>query len=81
MSKNERNSINTLKCSGEINLKNADKGTTTVILDKHKSRIDEGIQQLSNKFYKPLSSPIVQDTAGKVKEMVYQSHIPEFYVR
>ena len=34
-------------------------------------KIDEGLQQLSNdKFYKPLSSPIVQDTARKVKELV-----------
>ena len=34
-------------------------------------KIDEGLQQLSNdKFYRPLQSPIVQDTAQKVKEVV-----------
>ena len=66
----ERNAISALKRNSKINLKKADKGTTTVILDTaHK--IDEGLQQLSNdKFYKPLSSPIVQGTARKVKELV-----------
>ena len=70
ISANERNAISALKRNSKINLKRADKGTTTVILDTaHK--IDEGLQQLSNdKFYKPLSSPIVQDTARKVKELV-----------
>ena len=70
ISANERNAISTLKCNSKINLKKADKGTTMVILDTAK-KIDEGLQQLSNdKFYKPLSSPIVQDTARKVKELV-----------
>ena len=34
-------------------------------------KIDEGLQQLSNdQFYKPLPSPIVQDTARKVNELI-----------
>ena len=34
-------------------------------------KTDEGLQKLTNdKFYKLLSSPIVQDTAWKVKELV-----------
>ena len=58
------------KRNSKINLEKDDKGTTTVILDTAQ-KIDEGLQQLSNdKFYKPLSSPIVQDTARKVKELV-----------
>ena len=63
ISANERNAISALKRSSKITLKKADKGTSKVILDTaHK--IDEGLQQLSNdKFYKPLSSPIVQDQA------------------
>ena len=70
ISANERNAISALKRNSKITLKKADKGTTTVILDTaHK--IDEGLQQLSNdKFYKPLSSPIVQDIARKVKELI-----------
>ena len=57
ISANERNAISTLKRNSKINLKTADKGTTTVILDTAE-KIDEGLQQLSNdKVYKPLSSP------------------------
>ena len=70
ISANESNAISTLKRNSKINLKKADKGTTTVILDTAQ-KIDEGLQQLSNdKFYKPLSSPIVHSTARKAKELV-----------
>ena len=70
ISANERNAISAPKRNSKISLKKADKGTTTVILDTAQ-KIDEGLQQLSDeKFYKPLSSPIVQDTARKVKELV-----------
>ena len=70
ISANERNAISTLKRNSKINLKKADKGTTTVILDTAQ-KIDEGLQQLSNdKFLKPLSSPIVHSTAQKAKELV-----------
>ena len=69
-SANKRNSISALKRNSKINLKKADRGTTTVILDTAQ-KINEGLQQLSNdKFYKPLSSPIVQDNAQEVKELV-----------
>ena len=74
ISANERNAISALKRNSKIKLKKADKGATTVILDTAQ-KIDEGLQQLSNdNFYKPLSSPIVQDTARKVKEMVNKLH-------
>ena len=70
ISANERNAISALKRNSKINLKKADKGTTTVILDTAQ-KIDEGLQQLSNdRFYKPLSSPIVHNTARKAKELV-----------
>jgi len=59
ISANERNAISALKRNSKINLKKADKGTTTVILDTAK-KIDEGLQQLSdNRCYKPLPLPIV----------------------
>lgn len=67
---NKRNAISTLKRNSKIDLKKGDKGTTTAILDTTQ-KINEGLQQLSNdKFYKALSSPIVQDTTRKVKELV-----------
>ena len=70
ISGNIRNAINALKRNSKINLKKADKGTTTVILNTAQN-IDDGLQQLCNdKFYKPLSSPIVHNTARKAKELV-----------
>ena len=74
ISANERNAIYALKRNSKINLKKADKGTTTVILDTAQ-KVNEGLKQLSDdKFYKPLSSPIVQDTARNVKELVNKLH-------
>ena len=55
----------------ENNLKKADKGTTTVIMDTGQKM--QGSQQLSDdKFYKPLASPIVQETSQKVNAIVYK---------
>ena len=70
ISANERKAISTLRRNSEINLKKADKGTTTIIMDTTQ-KIQEGSQQLSDdKFYKPLASPIVQETSRKVNAIV-----------
>ena len=70
ISANERTAIGSLKRNSEINLKKADKGTTAVIMDTTQ-KIEEGLQQLSDdKFYKPLETPIVLDTALKVTRIV-----------
>jgi len=70
ISANERNAISALKRNSKINLKKANNRTTTVILDTAQ-KIDKGLEQLSNdKFYKPLPSPILQDTARRVNEIV-----------
>ena len=64
------NRIGSLKRNSEINFKKADKGTTTVIMDTTQ-KIEEGLQQLSDdKFYKPLGTPIVLNTALKVNRIV-----------
>jgi len=69
ISANERKAVFSLKHNSEINLKKADKGTTTVIMDTAQ-KIEEGSKQLSdNNFYKPLASPIVLETAKKVNEI------------
>ena len=71
ISANERNAISALKRNSKINLKKADKGTTTVDIIDTTQKIDEVLKQLcDDKFYKPLSSSIVQVTACKVKELV-----------
>ena len=57
ISTNERN---VAQRNSKSNFKKADKGTTTAIQDTAQ-KINEGLQQLSDdKFYKPLSSPIIQ---------------------
>ena len=74
ISQDERAAINALKKNDKLNLKKADKGTNTVILDATQ-KMEEGLKQLSDdKFYKPRSSPIVLDTARKVKEVVNNLH-------
>ena len=70
LSAKERQALKTLKNKNELNLKKADKGTTTVVMDTPK-KIKEGFEQVSNdKFYKPLEEPIVSQTAAKVKTIV-----------
>ena len=68
-SANERTAIGSLKRNSEINLKKADKGTTTVIMDT-KQELKEGLQQLSDdKFYRSLGTTVL-DTALKVNPIV-----------
>ena len=50
----------------EINLKKADKGKTTVIMNKC-DRIQEDVTQLNNrKYYKPLEKPMTEETLERV---------------
>ena len=63
---NQRLALKTLKTNSEINLKKANKGTTSDNMDTTQ-KIEEGLEQVSNKkFYKPLEEPIVSQTAAKV---------------
>ena len=62
----EREALKVLKNNNEINLKKADKGTTTVVLSKQ-DKINEGQIQLNNKdHYMPLEQPMVGETNRKV---------------
>ena len=66
----QREALKTLSTNKEINLKNADKGTTTVIMDTAQ-KIQEGLEQVSNEnFYKPLETPMVSSTAAKLGNIV-----------
>jgi len=66
----QRQTLNTLRANKRVNLKRADKGTTTVVMDTL-DKIKEGNEQVSNeKFYIPLSEPIVSSTTTKVKAIV-----------
>ena len=62
LSRNDRKALSKLTQNKEINLKKADKGNTTVVMNTiHK--IQEGQIQLNDQDnYRPLDSPMVKET-------------------
>nr|XP_058942951.1 uncharacterized protein LOC131771192 [Pocillopora verrucosa] len=74
LSYNEHKAVKELQNNTAINLKRADKGTTTVILNK-RDKIQEAQVQLDNRdHYRPLENPMVTDTLKKVNELIAQLH-------
>ena len=69
---NERRAIKDLRSNHDINIKKADKGTTTVIMSRHyKIKIKEGQIQLDDlDNYGPLEQPMVEETAKKAKQII-----------
>ena len=77
----EQKELKALKHDKEINLKKADKGTTTVVLSIQ-DKIKEGQIQLDNKeHYRPLEEPMVEETNRRVlklvNELYHKNHIDE----
>ena len=74
LSRDEIMAIFELKNNSAINLKKADKGTTTVIMNKTE-QIKEAQVQLDNRdHYKPLKTPIVKNTQEKVNKIINRMH-------
>ena len=74
LSYNEHKAVKELQNNTAINLKRADKGTTTVILNK-RDKIQEAQVQLDNRdHYRPLENPMVTDTLKKDNELIAQLH-------
>ena len=70
LSPSERDALSTLAKDKNINIKKADKGTTTVIMDTTE-KISEGLKELNKPdFYSPIDQPMVEQTALKVQEIV-----------
>lgn len=66
----ERLAIKELKQNPNINIKKADKGTSTVIMNKE-DKIHEGQIQLDVKEnYKPLATPMVAETSQRVTQLI-----------
>ena len=66
----ERTVLRELKSNSEIIIKKADKGTTTVIMNKT-DKIQEGQVQLDDrKSYMPLETPMVQETKQRIEEII-----------
>ena len=78
LSHSERTALKELKSDATINLKKADKGTTTVIMNKQ-DKIQEGQIQLDNeKHYKSLEKPMVQTTSNKVNRLISELYQGKF---
>ena len=66
--------MKTLRENRNINLKKADKGTGTVVLNTV-DKIHEGQIQLDNlEHYKPLERPIVVEISLRVQQLVKELH-------
>ena len=78
LSRNEYKALTELKKNTDIVLKKADKGTTTVIMNKC-DKIQEAQIQLNNReHYKPLRNPMAVETSQRVQELVAQLHQNNF---
>ena len=70
----ERKALKTLRENPNINLKKADKGTRTVVLNTV-DKIREGQIQLDNPVhYQPLERPMVVETSLRVQQLVKELH-------
>ena len=66
----ERETLNALKRDTNINLKKADKGTTSVVLNIE-DKIKEGRTQLDiREHYRPLVNPLVEETNLRVQQLI-----------
>ena len=76
--RNEHKALKELKNNTKIVIKKADKGTTTVIMNKC-DKINEAQTQLNNReHYKPLKDPMAMGTSQRVNELVTQMHKNNF---
>ena len=66
----ERKAVKELMNNKNIVLKKADKGTTTVVMDRE-NKLAEGQSQLNDrKNYQPLANPMVDTTSIKVRQLI-----------
>ena len=73
-SRKEYEALTGLKQNTDINLKKADKGSTTVVMNKT-DKIREGQIQIDDKHnYRPLSEPVVKETHSKVLRLITDLH-------
>ena len=71
---NQRKAFTELTNNTEINIKKADKGTTTVIMHKQ-GKTQEGQVQLDDRNnYIPLQKTMVEETSQRVKQVTRQLH-------
>ena len=70
----EREALKSLKRDKTINIRKADKGTVTVLMNKQ-DKINEAQIQLDNReHYRPLTEPMVQETHNRVLQLINVLH-------
>ena len=70
LSCNEWKALNELKQNHNINLKKADKGSTTVVMNKT-DKVREGQTQIDDEDnYSPLAEPMAKETQSKVSRLI-----------
>ncbi|XP_068692864.1 uncharacterized protein [Montipora foliosa] len=75
LSAKEREALTKLRANTKVNIKRADKGNTTVVMDTQR-KITEGNDQVCDtNYYTPLQEPIVVSTANKVKLIVNKLYV------
>ena len=72
--KNERQALQELKQNNNINVKKADKGTTTVFMNKQDKIREAQILLDEKENYKPLSLPMAFETSQRVKHLINALH-------
>ena len=73
-SRKKHEALTGLKQNTDINLKKADKGSTTVVMNKT-DKIREGQIQIDDKHnYRPLPEPMVKETHSKVLRLITDLH-------
>ena len=75
---NERKAITELKNNSEINVRKADKGTTTVIMNKLETQEGQTLLDDGNN-YTPLEDPMARTTFQKVKKNSRRTTSGKFY--
>ena len=70
----ERKALKTLQEDPNINLKKADKGTRTVVLNTADKILEGQIQFDNLEHYKPLERPMVVEISLKVQQLVNELH-------
>ena len=74
LSRNEQKALNELKQNHNINLKKADKGSTTVVVNKP-DKIREGQTQIDDENnYSPLTEPMAKETQSEVSRLITNMH-------
>ena len=69
LSRNEVKGLKELKKNPAINLKKADKGTTTVVMNKADKIYEANVQLDNRKHYERLKAPMVKITQEKLRLM------------